>query len=249
MHHRTLPAVAGVVLAAVVPAADALAAPYASRTLREGSSGSDVRALQRNLDRAGHETEADGAFGPATATSLRAFESEEGRKVNGVATRSDQRLVRRRAAEAPGSADARDPFTAPAEDATVGPDGLAVPPAGAPAEVVEIIEAGNRIARKPYRYGGGHRRWRDSGYDCSGSVSYALHGAGLLDSPLDSSAFASWGERGRGDWVTVRTNPGHAYMIVAGLRFDTSARRGGTTRWTETMRSPRGYVARHPDGL
>jgi len=247
--HRSLGFTVAVVLAAVVPAADALAAPYASRTLREGSSGSDVRALQRNLDRAGQETQADGEFGPATATSLRAFESVEGRTVNGVATRSDQRLVRRRAAEAPGSADARDPFTAPAEDATVGPNGLAVPPAGAPAEVVEIIEAGNRIARKPYRYGGGHRRWRDGGYDCSGSVSYALHGAGLLDSPLDSSALARWGERGRGDWVTVRTNPGHAYMIVAGLRFDTSARRGGTTRWTETMRSPRGYVARHPDGL
>ena len=224
MHHRTLPAVAGVVLAAVVPAADALAAPYASRTLREGSRGGDVRALQRNLDRAGQETEADGEFGPATATSLRAFESVEGRTVNGVATRSDQRLVRKRAAEALGSVGADDPYTSPAEAATVGSDGLAVPPAGAPREVVEIIEAGNRIARKPYRYGGGHRRWRDSGYDCSGSVSYALHGGGLLDSPLDSSAFASWGERGRGDWVTVRTNPGHAYMIVAGLRFDTSAR-------------------------
>jgi cell wall-associated NlpC family hydrolase len=247
--HRTLPAVAGVVLAVAVPAADALAAPYASRTLREGSSGSDVRALQRNLDRAGQETDADGEFGPATETSLRAFEAEEGRRVNGVATRSDQRLVRKRALEALGSADAEDRYTAPAEDATVGPDGLAVPPAGAPQEIVEIIEAGNEISRKPYKYGGGHRRWRDSGYDCSGSVSYALHGAGLLDSPLDSSAFASWGERGRGDWVTIRTNPGHAYMIVAGLRFDTSARKGGTTRWTERMRSPRGYVARHPEGL
>src|SRR5829696_3477177 len=121
MHHRTLPAVAGVVLAAVVPAADALAAPYASRTLREGSRGGDVRALQRNLDRAGQETEADGEFGPATATSLRAFESVEGRAVNGVATRSDQRLVRKRAAEALGSVGA-DPHTSPAEAATVGSD-------------------------------------------------------------------------------------------------------------------------------
>jgi peptidoglycan hydrolase-like protein with peptidoglycan-binding domain len=247
--HRTLPALAGAALAAVVPAADALAAPYASRTLREGSTGSDVRALQRYLDRAGQETGADGAFGPATETSLRAFEADEGRRVNGVATRSDQRLVRTRAAESADPADAGEPYTAPAEEASVGPDGLAVPPASAPQEVVEIIAAGNRIARKPYKYGGGHGRWRDSGYDCSGSVSYALHGARLLDSPLDSSAFASWGERGRGDWVTIRTNPGHAYMIVAGLRFDTSARKGGRSRWTETMRSPRGYVARHPEGL
>ena len=246
---RALPAFAAVVLVAVLSAGDAIAAPYASRTLREGTSGKDVRAFQRYLDRAGQETDADGEFGPATATSLRALESEEGRPVDGVATRSDQRLVRKRAAEPVDPADAQEPITAPTDDATVGPGGLAVPPAGAPAEVVEIIAAGNRIARKPYKYGGGHGRWRDSGYDCSGSVSFALHGAGLLDSPLDSSAFASWGERGRGDWVTVRTNPGHAYMIVAGLRFDTSARKRGTTRWTETMRSPRGYVARHPEGL
>jgi cell wall-associated NlpC family hydrolase len=246
---RALPAVAAAVLFAVLPAGDALAAPYASRTLREGTSGKDVRAFQRYLDRAGQDTDADGEFGPATAESLRAVEAEAGRKVDGVATRSDQRLVRKRAAETVDPAESPEPYAAPTEDATVGPDGLAVPPAGAPAEVAEIIAAGNRIARKPYKYGGGHARWRDSGYDCSGSISYALHGAGMLDSPLDSSAFASWGERGRGEWVTVRTNPGHAYMIVAGIRFDTSARKRGATRWTETMRSPRGYVARHPEGL
>ncbi len=246
---RALPAFAAVVLVAVLPAGEAIAAPYASRTLREGTSGKDVRAFQRYLDRAGQETGVDGEFGPATASSLRALESEEGRTVDGVATRSDQRLVRRRAAESVNSTDGQEPYTAPTGEASVGADGLAVPPADAPAEVVEIIAAGNKIARKPYKYGGGHGRWRDSGYDCSGSISYALHGAGLLDSALDSSAFASWGERGRGEWVTVRTNPGHAYMIVAGLRFDTSARKRGTTRWTETMRSPRGYVARHPEGL
>ena len=148
--HRTLPAVAGVVLAAVVPAADALAAPYASRTLREGSSGSDVRALQRNLDRAGEETAADGEFGPATESSLRAFEAAEDRRVNGVATRSDQRLVRKRAA---GSARAgRDDAAARPRSA---PDGLAVPPADAPEEVGEIIEAGNEIAAQALQV-----RWR-----------------------------------------------------------------------------------------
>ncbi|MBN1530315.1 MAG: peptidoglycan-binding protein [Thermoleophilaceae bacterium] len=245
--HRTLPALAGVALAAVVPAADALAAPYASRTLREGSSGSDVRALQRYLDRTGQETTADGEFGPATAASLRDFEAAEDRRANGVASRSDQRLVRRVASET--DVEPTDGYTEPTAAGSVGPDGLAVPPADAPPEVAAIIEAGNAIARKPYKYGGGHGKWRDTGYDCSGSVSFALHGAGLLDSPLDSSAFAGWGERGRGAWVTIRTNPGHAYMIVAGLRFDTSARKRGRTRWTETMRSPRGYVARHPEGL
>ena len=191
--HRTL-FLATLGLAAVVPAADALAAPYGSRTLRSGSAGSDVRVLQRYLDRAGQETTADGEFGPATKASLQAFEETEGRAVNGIATRSDQRLVRKRAAEDP--VDSSETYTEPTAEGSVGPDGLAVPPAGAPEEVVAIIEAGNKIARKPYKYGGGHGRWRDTGYDCSGSVSYALHGAGLLDSPLDSSAFASWGERG-----------------------------------------------------
>jgi cell wall-associated NlpC family hydrolase len=115
--------------------------------------------------------------------------------------------------------------------------------------VKDIIAAGNRIAKKPYIYGGGHSSWRARGYDCSGSVSYALHGADLLSSPLDSSSFMRWALRGRGSWVTVRTNPDHAYMVVAGLRFDTSARARTGSRWTERMRSARGYRARHPEGL
>jgi hypothetical protein len=135
------------------------------------------------------------------------------------------------------------------ESATLMPDGMAVAPALAPPDVAAVIEAGNRIAEKPYRYGGGHGRWRDKGYDCSGSVSYALHGAGLLDTSLDSSGFMHWGERGRGTWITVYSNPGHAYMVVAGLRFDTSARRITGSRWSATMRSPRGYRKRHPAGF
>ena len=122
-------------------------------------------------------------------------------------------------------------------------------PASAPEEVKQIIAAGNAIATKPYKYGGGHGRWRDSGYDCSGSVSYVLHAAGLLDTALDSGGLARWGERGRGEWVTVRANAGHAYLIVAGLRFDTSARKRSGNRWTDTMRSARGYTGRHPEGL
>ena len=150
--------------------------PYASRTLREGSSGTDVRVLQRNLDRAGQDTTADGEFGPATESSLRAFEAAEDRRADGVATRSDQRLVRKRAAGASSLSRPRRPAARPRS-----PEGLAVPPAAAPQEVRPIIEAGNTIASKPYKYGGGHGRWRDTGYDCSGSVSYALHGAELLD--------------------------------------------------------------------
>ena len=127
--------------------------------------------------------------------------------------------------------------------------GLAIAPASAPAEVAAVIRAGNRIARKPYRYGGGHGRWRDMGYDCSGSVSFALHGAGLLRSSLASSGLMRWGAHGRGRWITTFANAGHAYMVVAGLRFDTSARKRTGSRWTATMRSGRGYKRRHPLGL
>jgi cell wall-associated NlpC family hydrolase len=225
----------------------AAATGYATRTLGQGSSGSDVRALQRYLDRAGYDTSADGQFGPATRRSVMAFEAAEQRRVNGRASRGEQRTVRARAGAA-GSED-EPAAEAPTEKAYIGSDGLAVAPSSAPGEVKAIIEAGNAIATKPYKYGGGHGRWNDSGYDCSGSVSYVLHAAGLLRQALDSSGFMSWGERGRGTWVTIRTNPGHAYMIVAGLRFDTSARSRTGTRWSEQMRSARGFRGRHPDGF
>src|SRR5687768_11872629 len=221
--------------------ADAAGAGYATRTLQVGSSGSDVRALQRYLDQAGYDTTADGAFGPATRRSVMAFESAEQRRANGRASRTEQRMVRSRA-----SASAPAPAT---DEAYLTSDGLAVAPDSAPDEVKAIIEAGNAIATKPYKYGGGHGRWNDSGYDCSGSVSYVLHAAGLLNRALDSTDFMSWGEAGRGTWVTIRTNPSHAYMIVAGLRFDTSARKQTGNRWSEQMRSARGYRGRHPEGL
>src|SRR5215211_3891816 len=135
------------------------------------------------------------------------------------------------------------------EKAYVTSQGRAVAPASAPDEVRAIIEAGNAIATKPYKYGGGHGRWIDTGYDCSGSISYALHGAGLLDTALDSTGFMSWGERGQGTWVSIYGNPSHAYMVVAGLRFDTSARGSTGSRWTDQMRSSNGYTVRHPTGL
>jgi cell wall-associated NlpC family hydrolase len=233
----------------LIVSSDALGATYASRTLRLGTSGSDVRALQRYLDTAGYETTADGQFGPATSRSVRGFESAEGRRVNGAASRYEQRLVRMRAAAADAQQTVEAPVIAPTDEATLDANGLAVAPASAPPEVQAIIAAGNKIASAPYKYGGGHGRWSDSGYDCSGSVSYALHGAGLLDTALDSSGFMTWGERGPGTWVSVYGNPGHAYMVVAGLRFDTSARRTTGTRWTDEMRSSRGYTVRHPAGL
>jgi peptidoglycan hydrolase-like protein with peptidoglycan-binding domain len=245
---RTLPAVAAAAFS-LFSAADAVAAGYATRTLAVGSSGSDVRALQRYLDAAGYDTSADGQFGPATRSSVMAFESAEERRANGRASRAEQRIARARASEAPAAPEELPSTEVPAEEAYIGSDGLAVAPASAPEEVKAIIAAGNEIATKPYKYGGGHGRFRDSGYDCSGSVSYVLHAAGLLDRPMDSTDLMSWGERGRGSWITVRTNPGHAYLIVAGLRFDTSARKQTGNRWTDVMRSARGFRGRHPEGF
>jgi putative peptidoglycan binding protein len=233
-------------LALIAPAADA--ARFGKRTLRKGMHGSDVRTLQRYLDRLGHETTVDGEFGRRTGRSVKAFERDEGRRADAVVTRSDARLLRRRVRQAANSSQPSAP-EAPGEKATLTEDGLAAAPASAPPEVKAVIAAGNRIAKKRYKYGGGHGRWRDSGYDCSGSMSYALHGGGLLDEALDSSGFIRWGRRGRGRWITTRANSGHSYMVVAGLRFDTSAFKSTGSRWTDEMRSARGYRGRHPAGL
>jgi hypothetical protein len=155
-------------------------------------------------------------------------------------------------------------ITVPGAVATLLPDGSAAAPADAPVEVQNAIFAANRLNGKPYRYGGGHRKFEDRGYDCSGTVSYALHGAGLLDSPLDSGSFMGWGEKGKGQWITVYTNPGHAYAVIAGLRLDTSIYGYATRvakktiaksafergpRWRATLRPARGFRVRHPLGF
>jgi cell wall-associated NlpC family hydrolase len=128
-------------------------------------------------------------------------------------------------------------------------DGSAVAPKDAPQIVRDVINAGNVIAKTPYLWGGGHGSWSASGYDCSGSVSFALAGAGLLDSPLTSGLLAQWGSAGPGRWITIYANGGHVFMEVAGLRFDTGAISGSGTRWQSTGRSTAGFVARHPEGL
>ena len=142
-----------------------------------------------------------------------------------------------------------DNMTVPGTRAKLLPDGTAAAPAAAPAAVQRAIWAANRLQDKPYRYGGGHARWEDVGYDCSGSMSYGLHGAGLLGRPLDSSGFARWGQPGRGEWVTIYANAGHSYMTVAGVRFDTSGLSQDGTRWHTSRRSAAGYAIRHPAGL
>jgi len=129
------------------------------------------------------------------------------------------------------------------------PGGQAQPPAGAPSAVGLVMAAGNAIAGLPYLYGGGHGGFKDTAYDCSGSISYALAAAGLVSSPMASGGFTSWGQPGKGKWITTYANAGHMFMVVAGWRFDTTALRSGGTRWTRSMRPTGGFVARHPPGL
>jgi hypothetical protein len=130
-------------------------------------------------------------------------------------------------------------------------DGRAIAPAGAPAAVQEAIAAANHIDGRPYVWGGGHVSWFSRGYDCSGAVGYALHGAGLLETTMVSGQLASWGEAGLGRWITVYANDDHVFMVVAGLRFDTRDAPPGVTgpRWHRAGVDTRGFVARHPAGL
>lgn len=160
--------------------------------------------------------------------------------------RREQRAQARAAARA-----AQEAGIAPDPNGSIGLDsgGVAQPPAGAPEAVRLVMAAGNAIAGLPYSYGGGHASFQASAYDCSGSISYALAAAGLVSSPMASTGFMSWGEPGPGKWITVYANAGHAYMVVAGWRFDTSALSSGGTRWTRAQRSSAGFVARHPPGL
>jgi peptidoglycan hydrolase-like protein with peptidoglycan-binding domain len=198
-----------------------------------GGGGSGHRGavadLQRRLGIA-----ADGVFGPGTQAAVRRFQRAHGLTADGIVGPATWRALgaarRSVVLERKGSRGRR------------GGSGI-------PAAVARVIRAGNRIAGLPYRYGGGHGSWNDSGYDCSGSVSYALHGGGLLGAPLTSGGFMSWGAPGKGRWITIYANPGHVYMIVNGRRFDTTGRDASGSRWQLDDRSAAGYVVRHPVGF
>ena len=227
--------------------------------LARGMSGRDVRQLQYFLHRAGVRDvpRPSGEFDARTASAVRRFETKLQRPVNGVVDAGDiYRLVRIVGDDARPGGDG-DPKgvelgalpLAQGDKATLGADGLAVAPETAPLAVRQIIAAGNRIAKKPYIFGGGHGSWNAAGYDCSGSVSYALRGAGLLTRPLASYDYFGWGANGPGSWVTLYTNSGHMFMVVAGLRFDTSGRSDGGSRWQRDLRGTSAYRVRHPVGL
>jgi cell wall-associated NlpC family hydrolase len=249
-------AVLGAVIAGMLPAA-AFAA-FGDHPLRRGARGHDVRVLQGWLSRLGAATPIDGAYGPMTVRAVRRFERRHGLRVDGRVSRGEARRLRVLVQAAVRAAQQRsadpDPAAAPApapHGATaLSEDGrTAVAPPDAPPAVVAAVAAANALTRKPYVYGGGHGRWSDRGYDCSGSVSYVLHGAGLLDTTLDSTGLARWGSAGAGDWITVYGNATHAWMVIGGLRFDTSGAGESGPRWRPQERGEAGFAVRHPAGL
>jgi hypothetical protein len=153
----------------------------------------------------------------------------------------------------PGTVPPGEQPTVPGTQAVLLPDGTAAAPLDAPPQVQAAVWAANTIQTLPYRYGGGHRSFISRrGYDCSGTVSFALNAAGLLKRPLDSGSFMRWGAKGPGTWFTIYTNPGHAYVVIAGLRLDTSSAGAGGgkgPRWRAKGRPSAGYKIRHPKGF
>jgi hypothetical protein len=196
---------------------------HAGRAHRSGG----VRALQRKVG-----VPADGVFGPATEAAVKRWQRRHGLVADGVVGPQTRRAM--------GLGDGR---TLKRRGSSGGGGG------GGRGRLSKLISAANRIARFPYKYGGGHGTYHDSGYDCSGSISYALHYAGLLRTPLDSTGFMSYGLPGPGRHVTIYANAGHAYMVVDHRRFDTSAIGETGSRWTSTHRSSSGYAVRHPRGM
>jgi peptidoglycan hydrolase-like protein with peptidoglycan-binding domain len=150
----------------------------------------------------------------------------------------------------PGTGSGTTPPAPVAGKVTISDDGTtATAPPDAPQAVKDVVAAANKITDKPYRYGGGHGSFNDSAYDCSGAVSYALHGADLIDQPEDSTGLESWGESGVGTWITVYAKSSHAYIVIGGARFDTSGAGDEGPRWRKGSATTSGYVARHPEGL
>jgi len=235
-----------------VAKADAARITFGTRDLRQGMHGTDVRVLQGFLTKAGVKTSVDGQYGRRTTSSVKRWEKKASLTVDGRMSMQDAVALRGQVEQGASSLQGTTaPAAAPTGKATIGPDGLAIPPADAPPEVVAVINAANQIADKPYRYGGGHGDFEDSGYDCSGSESFALHGGGLVSRPMNSSEFMSWGEAGEGTWITSYANSGHSFVVVAGLRFDTGYNNSSSSgpRWSDRMRPTDGYTVRHPAGF
>jgi peptidoglycan hydrolase-like protein with peptidoglycan-binding domain len=201
----------------------------------EGASGGNaVARLQSALHLA-----ADGNFGPETEAAVKRLQARHGLTVDGVVGPATWSVIGINGGQT----------LKPPRSALGGGSSSTAGGGSGSSVVARVIAAGDEIATRPYVFGGGHGSFQSSGYDCSGSVSYALHGGGLLGSPEDSSALESYGEPGPGKYITVYANSEHAWMVVDGKRFDTIAQQETGTRWSSSMMSTGGYVARHPDGM
>jgi peptidoglycan hydrolase-like protein with peptidoglycan-binding domain len=222
-----------------------------SRVLHMGMKGHDVRVLQTYLTVAGYGTMVDGDFGPLTKQSVIDFQLSQNADANGVVTLALAQALQHVVATIQAQP--------PTGKIRINADGTATAPAAAPAVVQQVVAAANQIIDTSYCYAGGHASWQSSCYDCSGSVSYALHGGGLLSSPEDSTEFESYGDPGPGRWITIYADAGHAFLVVAGRAFDTADYGGpnipaGTgPRWRTdplgNLADGGGYVVRHPAGL
>ncbi|MDP9345941.1 MAG: peptidoglycan-binding protein [Actinomycetota bacterium] len=190
--------------------------------------GSSVRMLQRRLG-----ISADGVYGSGSARAVKRFQRRHGLHADGIVGPATWAALGLRG---------RHPVLKPLHMRRARRGGV-------PAVVWHAISAANRIAGFPYKYGGGHGSFHDSGYDCSGSVSYVLRATGRLGRPRDSGELMSWGSPGPGRYITVYANPGHAYMVIRGRRYDTSGKSRSASRWQARGRSTAGYTVRHPPGL
>lgn len=237
-------------------------AQLGDRTLRVGKAGKDVRALQGYLDASGYRVFETGRYDGQTRTAVKNFQADYGLPANGVVSPGVAKMIKHTATAAPGyggteygkvSGPPPGPTptglkTVPGNKAKLLRDGTAAAPENAPVEVKKIIASGNEIAKLPYKWGGGHGGWKDTGYDCTGSTTYALRTT-FRRGRYPTFGYSNWQLPGSGKWITTYASSYHVYMIVAGLRFDTSGLRVAGSRWTTQERSSSGFVARHPAGF
>lgn len=211
-------------------ASTAVSAHAASVSSAPSSSSNPVTRLQEALN-----IQADGTFGPETQAAIRTFQKSHNLTVDGIVGPATWAALGIQGAPTLHPPHHRSSSTAGGGET--------------PSVISRVIAAADEIATRPYVYGGGHGSFQSTGYDCSGSVSYALHGGGLLGSPEDSSELESYGEPGPGAHITIYANSEHAFMVIDGRRFDTIAQQETGTRWSSSMSSTAGYVVRHPAGL
>jgi peptidoglycan hydrolase-like protein with peptidoglycan-binding domain len=227
------------------------ASPFGTRTLRQGMRGSSVELLQFYLNVVGYRTRVNGFFGSGTKRNVQNFQRSWGLSPTGVVRQADGRALGGKIEQI----DAARPRTR----ARINRDGTATPASNAPPVVRWMVAAANQILHSSYCYAGGHSSWKSSCYDCSGSVSYALHGASLLPTAEDSTSLESYGAPGKGKWVSIYADSGHTFLVVNGRAFDTAdyggpnRPAGDGPRWRSNpignLADGGNYVVRHPPGL